>query len=578
MLADWSERAISCNIRSGLHGFESCEAEIRIPFYEAFQYYQQLGPLKLRVNWGSNRIWEGRLEDPTQFTGIVSGLRVVALGYWVAYDDARYVAAWSAVGTDRWRVVNETDLAAYVPARYQIDTNQRLSMAPQKNATYANAGVNLVIAGLLHQIPDGSSKQYVGVSFDYEFICPAGWEFGWGTRPTPGGAFTSVGTIAATGALLTGCINTTFAAANLFQFYLYYNAASAAYAGETGANYVRITNVRLVASSANRINTTFTANRNAGTNVTATVGSTARMFVGQRLQIDNGSGVGESVIVLSIGSATQFNATFAKNHVIGGTVTAHLVYPDEIIEHCTSVMNAINPSQVNADLTLIQSQAVDIDDAYYDDDTTPMQVISDLIARGDDQTTPRQWVAMVYDDQKLIVRPRGSGAAWFTDVTDLEVVRTLTNLYNSVYGVYADANGRKLRTAASTDAASVAKFGITRRTMIEVDTNDSVQATRIRDKVLGLQQDPIPRATIQLDRIFDQYGNPYPLDSVRADDMLTIRNLPPILAGSGYDKIRKLVIHHTDYDVINNELTLELELPMPNTNVQLARALQIIAS
>lgn len=574
LLADWSDRVISCSITTGAHGYESCEAEINIPFNEAFVYYQQLGPLRLRVSYSAGRIWEGRIEDPSQMISTNSGLRIAALGQWAAFSDAPYTALWSTKDLAQWRVVTQNDLAAYIPERYQIDLNNRIEIAPQKNGNYANAGANLAIAGVLIEIPSGSNKQIVGISFDYEFICPVNWELGFGTRPTPGGAFTSVVTIAATGALLTGCINISFTAANIGQFYLFYNAASAAYAAETGLNYVRITNVRIVSSIVNRVSTTLTVARTAGVGVTATVGSNARMYIGQSLQIDNGSTAGESVTILSLIGATQFTATFLKNHVIGGTVASHVVYPDEIIKNIVAMVSALNSSQLSSNTTAIQSQAVDQVDALFED-RYPNDIINELIAKSDNQTPPRQWVALVYNDRELIVRPRGSGRAWATDVLSLETVRTLTNLYNSVYAVYnATDNKRKLRTAASADLNSVAKFGITRRKFVEIDTTDATQAGLVRDAVLAQQADPIPRATIELDRIFDLKGVAYPLWQVQADDTLTLRNLPPTI-GAAYDKIRTLVIVRTQYNPLTNTLTLDLESPIPDTNIQLARALAL---
>lgn len=330
--------------------------------------------------------------------------------------------------------------------------------------------------------------------------------------------------------------------------------------------------MRLVTSTTNRISTTLGTNIAAGTK-TVTPASMARIYVGQRLNIDQGSAtVAESVIVTAI-TATTFTAVFAFAHVIASTVTAHVIYSDEIIKDCVSIVSALNPTQLSSDVALIQSQGVDLDQAIYEDQY-PTQIINELLTKSDDQTPPRQWVALVYDDQRLIVRPRGTGFAWFTDITSLDVVRTLTELYNSVYAVYKDAsNKRNLRTAANTDVASVTKFQITRKKPIHVDTTSATQATGVRDSVLALQLDPIPRAKITIERIYDASGTPFPLHFIRADDTLTLRNLPPIL-GTIYDKIRTLVITRTDVDLIDGSISLELEIPMPDIGVQLTQALK----
>lgn len=570
LLADWTTRIKSCSVRTNAHGYESCEAELNIPFLEAFLYYQQLGPLKLKVSWGSYRVWEGRLEDPTQFAHDLSGLKITAFGGWVAYNDAPYTALWSNTKLDEWVLALPTQIATVVPDRVTANTNNQLYIAPQKNASFNNA----VDVQLLYLALDDNTRNITGVQFDYEMIFPnANWSGNFRTMDT---AYTTIATpfsLAATGALQRGSIHLTLTGSvQVLSFIIYFNAAAAAFVGETGSAYLKITNLRVVTSNTNRINTTLGTNIAAGTR-TVTPASMSRIYVGQRLFIDQGSvTIAESVIVTAI-TSTTFTAVFAFAHITTSTVNAHVVYPDEIIKDCVTTLNTLNSTQVSSNVTSIQSQAVDLDQAVYEDQY-PSEIINQLIAKSDNQTPPRQWVAMAYDNQTLIVRPRGSGLAWYTDVTDLEVVRTLTQLYNSVYGVYSDvSNKRSLRTAVTTDADSVAKFNITRRKSVKIDTTDGVQATKIRDSVLALQTDPVPRANIELDRIYDKYGNPFPLFMVRADDTLTIRNLPPIL-GAVYDKIRTLVIVRTNVNLLKNTIQLDLETPTPNIEVQLAQALK----
>lgn len=570
MLADWSTRTVSCHVTTGVHGYETCNAELRVPFYEAFLYYQQLGPLVLRVVWGGYKLWEGRLEDPTQFTRTVSGLKITAFGAWVALNDTTYVALWSLSDISGYRQIVNGELAAAFPDRFSFNTSNQLYIAPQKNATHGNTTIGKF--GMLgYQLPDDSTKDAIGISFDYTLLAPAAnWRGLCQTYDDTLGFIATIWVLTSAGAAtLTGTINVTFAAARWLIFGLGFSATDAVFAGETGSAYLKITNVRIVTATTNRINTTLGTIIAAGTR-TVTPASMARIYVGQRLQISQGSAtVGESVVVTVI-TATTFTAVFAFAHVAADTVNAHVIYPDEVIKDLVTTVDTLNPSQMNSDTSAIQSQGIDLDQLVIEDQT-PTSVINQMLAKSDTQA--RLWVGLVYNDQKLIVRPRGSGTAWFTDVASLEVVRTLTNLYNSVYAVYNDVAGkRKLRTAVSADTASVARFGLTRRTSSAVNSTDVTQAGKVRDTLLATSLDPTPRTSITLDRIFDDQGNPYPLYFVRTDDTLTIRNLPPIL-GQTYDKIRTLVITHTDYDIVKGSLTLELEIPLPDQSILLARAL-----
>ncbi len=570
LLADWSTRVMACHVRTGAHGYESCEATLQIPFLEAFLYYQQLGPLKLKVSWGSYRVWEGRLEDPTQFADTSVGLKITAFGGWVAYNDAPYTALWSDTKYNGWLPVLAAQVAGFTPERYNLNTQQQLWFSPQKNAT---VGGSTSLGGLTYETPDNSSKLISGIQFDYETNLPNTWRLQLVTGTHAFGGRVNIFTVNATGAApLTGSVHVTFTAADRLEMSIYDTAAAAAFAGENGASYWKLTNLRLVTSTTNRVNTTLGTVIAAGTR-TVTPASMVRIYVGQRLFINQQAAGSESVIVTAI-TATTFTAVFVNAHGAADTVHAHVIYPDEIIKDCVSTLNTLNSTQVASNVGFVQSQAIDIDQAIYEDQY-PTEIINQLIAKSDNQTTPRQWVAMVYDNQTLIVQPRGSGTSWYADITSLEVVRTLTQLYNSVYGVYTDVNNkRKLRTTTNTDTDSVTKFGLTRRKAVAIDTSDSTQATKVRDSVLALQLDPIPRATIKLDRIFNKYGNAFKLFFVRADDTLTIRNLPPTLNTTLYDKIRTLVITRTDVDLIADTLSIELEVPLPNLDVQLAQALK----
>lgn len=578
LLADWSTRVRSCHVRTGMHGFESCEADLQIPFYEAFLYYQQLGPLKLRVSWGPYRVWEGRLEDPTQFveTNGGAGLRIVAFGAWVAFTDLEnaYTALWSDTRYDQWRMMTAFDAATRWPEKYIFNTQDRVLIGLQKNTSYT---FNVDIAQACYQTPDDSTRDILGIQFDYAALLPLNWQVYIQTLDQAFGFIQNTLIFTATGAAQVGSIHLSglTAGAKIISFLVYNNAGTAVFTGENAADYFQATNIRIVTSTTNRVNTTLGANIAAGTRTVPPAAMTG-IYVGQRLFINQGTATGESVVVTAI-TSTTFTAVFANAHNNADTVHAHVVYPDEIVKDCVSVVSTLNSTQLSSSTSLIQSQTIDIDQAVFEDET-PSDVISKMIAKSDNQTTPRQWVALVYNDQILVVRPRGSGLAWYTDITSLEVVRTLTQLYNSVYAIYKDvSNKRNLRTAVSADSTSVAKFGITRRKSIKVETTDATQAEKIRNSMLALQLDPIPRARVTIDRIFDKYGNPFPLYYMRADDTLTLRNLPPTLTATLYDKIRTLVITRTDVDLMAGTIDLELEIPMPNVDVQIAQALKGIA-
>lgn len=573
LVADWSSRVTACVVRTGAHGDESLEADLDVPFLEVFYFYQQLGPLKVRCSWGgSQSVFTGRIEDPTQLIDQDTGLKIVALGYWVALSDIPIVALWSIALTKDWQIVTSDLITSCISERFEFINQNQLTISPKKNSNQANT----VFGAWYFQIPDQGTRNINGIALDFSIVATdVNWLFDINSYAAGFASGASLSSIASINGTVAGCINLTLATARpIIVIFFYSNTARSPFTGEDGSVKLRITNVRLTTTVTNRLATSLTAARAAGTNVTATVGSTTGMYVGQKLQIAPNGTTGETVTVLSIGSSTQFNATFVKSYIIGDAIRALLVYPNEIIADCVATVNAINSTQINS-TTALQNQTVDIDNADYQD-VYANDIINDLVARGDNQSPPRQWVAQVFGDQVLRVQPRGSGRAWYVDIDSLEVVRTLTQLFNSVYVVYRDGDDRKLRSAASTDSASIVRYKITRRKAVQSEATTAILATTQRDMILAAQADPVPRASISVSRIFDQYGVEWPLWFIKADDTVTLRNLPVTLA-TIYDKLRTLIVARTTYDTLESgeyPLTLELEVSMPNVDVQLANALK----
>jgi len=568
---DWSTFVRSGVVHTGEHGFESLEAALRIPFYDAFNYYLNYGALRVIATFGPMRIFEGRLNDATQFIhGASGGLKIVALGHWVALSDVPHTALWSISGVRDWRQMNELDITNRTPAKYQANNSNQLYLTTQKGIIFNNGAD---VGSWLYQIPDGSSRQIVGASFDYTINLPLNWVFQY-IRHQAG--FTgSAGTTAVTGsgAQVSGSLNVTFSGCDYIEFAIFNNTgANSTPAGETGANFIRLTNIRLVSSTANRISTTLGTAIAAGTR-TVTPASMANIYVGQRLQI--GGTISESVIVTAI-TSTTFTAVFAQAHLAADTVQAHVIYPDEIIKDCVTTVNAVNSTQISASLGMIQSQGVDQVDAIFED-SLPSDAINTLVkSAGDNQTIPRVWTALIYENRQLIVRPRGSGRTWYIDIDSLDIQRSLTQLANRVVILYTDASGRKQRSTAS-DATSIARVGITRGKIVRGNVSNSVQANLMRDTILASTKEPIPRVNVPISAIYDSSGAWHDPRELRADDTITIRNFPPIV-GLVYDKIRTLVVTRVSYDLVSGQLKdVELELPQPNLDVQVARLTKQLA-
>lgn len=558
IVADFSQRVQNLGFASTTRGMAECTGFIPMQAIEAFGLYDAIGILRVRVvDSSSGAVYDGRVED-VAIAG--DGVTITALGYSRALSDAPYTALWSDSRVSGWAPITTSNVATRTPERYQMDTNNRLFIAPQKNATYANTGF---LGEYQLSSPDGGARKIIGVSFDYEMLMPANWQLvvdSWSNA----WAQTVITTINASGALQTGGLNLTFAGNDRVGIGLYYNAVAAVYAGETGANYLKITNVRVVTSTANRINTTLGTAIAAGTR-TVTPGSMARIYIGQNLQI--GGAVSESVTVTAITGST-FTAVFAQAHLAADTVQAHVIYADEIADDLIAATSALNSSQLSSSLLLTNSPALDLGNETYQD-RQPADILDYLAGLGDSAGNKWEWGVDLF--QRLYFRQQSTAnRTWYIEISDLNITRVLDQLTNSVYAVYADASGRALRTAPTSDPGSVARYGLTRRVALAVSTTSAAQAGLQQAVALGDGAEPKPQSGITIDRVFDGAGQRWPLWYVQAGDTVVIFNLSPTIS-IAIDRIRSFRLARAEYQFDSDTLTLEPETPLPSLDALLAK-------
>lgn len=557
---EWVHRATKLQWSTNIHGDESCQATLDLTTDESVEIMvnNRADPVVISGPLGEV-LYQGRLEDPSLALGEGGAFSFASMGGWAALGDLEesYTALWSTTDYSQWR---EAKFGGFNPERWELRTNDgRLSLAPRKNEVF---DITSQIGGLTIITPppaSGIGRPFVGMQWAYRFIAPANWvasisKYG---RDYSGGAL--VWSLNATGALQTGAIHATFAIADRLVVYMFYNG-STTYTGETSAAYLELTQVRVVTSTTNRVNTTFTAARAAGTNVTATVVTTAGMYAGQHLVIDSSATPSEVVTVLSIPSTTQFNATFVNGYNSGDTVQAFLVYGDEIAADVASFVNSVNSDQLSASGTL-STMSLDLADLIYED-ATPSEALNDLCTKSGDGTV---WETGV-DSGVLYLRPRGQLArAWLIDVDTIALTTSLADVINSAYAVYESVSGETVRSAVGADTTSIATAGITRRRSVSAKASSATQATAERDALLADKATPGARATLpNITALYDLYGNRWPLWEANAGrgDTITIRNIAPEVA-SGLEARLTFRLSRTTYDRESDTLTVELEAPRP---------------
>jgi len=562
---DLTPRLTRAVCSTNLHGDEACQLSASLNLPSSFERYDHPGLPHVIITDGGATPFQGRIED----TSIRSaGIDLTAFGYQRALSDSRYTALWSATSVADWGVLTSTDIAGTNSDMYIADNNNRLYLGLKKGTVYTTV-VDFGIWGF--RIPDGSSRNIVGVSFDMTLSLPAGWTWFVQSRSATWGGPVNIDTVA--GGVGVSVMNRfyTFTGAAAIDVGIY-NSAGVNYANaaEDGTYYMRITNVRVVTATTNAVNTTTTANVVAGANINVPVVSSARMYVGQRLHLGIPAALGFNATVLSVPDSTHFRADLSAAMASGGNVQAFVIYSDEIVRDLVSAVSTQNPAQLLPDTTQVTSPALDLFDESFTD-MLPNAVLDHLITLGDSASTPGLWEWGVTGARVLFYRAPGVvSQQWFVDATDLTVQRSLEQLWNSAYAVYGEAGGRTLRGAVSTNAASVTETSITRTQAVAANTTSLVQANTQRDASLDDTSDPAPRFGLTFSAIYNNLGGRVPIWLPRAGDTITIRNLPPTISVS-IDQLRTFRIARTTCDLIARTLTVEPLTPLPSVQALLAK-------
>lgn len=563
MIADFSD-ATSCKVDNGPHGYRSLTCFVPMSLELVFFYAQRGLGGWLSLNYGAGVVWEGRVEDiGSVIAEDGTGLGITAFGAWRAMMDVPYTALWSASGTAGWEPVVGDDIASVTPEKFEADNNNRLYAAPRKNESQSTS----TGYAWIFRAPDGGSREIVGLSFDYEINTSSSTWILRVDRWTLNFAYQS--TVATISGNSSGSVNFAFSGTEMPLLLFRYNSGTPVTpTTETGAAYIKITNIRLVTSTTKRVSTTTSTTITAGSR-TVTPASMTGIYVGQRLVIDSGEATSESVVVTAV-TSTTFTATFVNGYSGTTTVQAHVVYADEIISDLVSHVAADNPDALSDSAALIESPGLDLLDESYED-AWPGDIATKLAGLGDNQDPPRQWEVGVWDNQLLHFRPKGSGGqAWAIDADEMQINSTLDLLLNSAYATYQDENGRTLRTAVSDDDASQSRYGIVRRKALSVRTTSATQAGVHRDALLADGKTVRPRSSVTPDYLMTPAGAIVPKWMARAGDTLTIRNLSPTL-GEEVDRVRTFTLGEASYDVMADALTPVPEEPLASLDYLIAR-------
>jgi hypothetical protein len=244
------DRLTAASISTGVHGDERMAVTYRSRLNQSFARYAALSAnANMELAVGAVPVWAGRVEDIGLNTGDLS---LTAFGRWRALSDIPFTGLFSSTRSDQWASLDETQATDNRPARFYFDTSHdNLIIAPQKNALMES----VVLGRLGFVTPDQSTRALATAVFDFEYSAAANWQVGLQTFTAPSVGGWTFGSNAwfvsiAAGGVVTGNINIALTGSpNAAAFFMRYNAAAAAYGGETRDFYLKITNLRITTVS-----------------------------------------------------------------------------------------------------------------------------------------------------------------------------------------------------------------------------------------------------------------------------------------------------------------------------------------
>lgn len=563
-IANWSARVQSPRMDTNSHGASVFDATIQLGRADVIWWCSNPKAYHLEICDHTQVVWEGRIEDVSPTTG---GIRVTAYGYWRALYDLPYTGLWSTQKTDQFAPIPNRLMSSRMPERYEVSNDNGVYMAPRKGERVVT---NSTDNSMNFKIPDGSTNLIYGVSFDYVTkVMKTGWTF----RCVAHNGLDSGATVVASwtpsttpGTQVVQSASAFFAFDGKREIYfdMYWAGTSEDQVYDTGLTCFEIRNIRIATAGSDGISTTLTANASAGSNVTLSVASTARMFVGQRILIGTSTQFMEPSVITSVNSSTSITvATLPQNRTSGMLVRAIKMETKTIASGLLSSAPALHSSTA-----FVQSSGVDHAEEVYEDEY-PADILNALTALGDFQG--REWVASVRD-RCLVVAPKGStGRTWLVDIDEraFELSQSLEELANSVYGVYEDPDtGETKRTATTTDTLSVQRFGITRRRAVKVDTTALKEAQTARDAELADAATMPSRARLSVRRVRTPNGGQAGIHEIMAGDTIIINALP--LYNTALDSLQSFVVDETSY-AGGSTIEITPAAPPPRLQAQEAR-------
>lgn len=230
-----------------------------------------------------------------------------------------------------------------------------------------------------------------------------------------------------------------------------------------------------------------------------------------------------------------------------------------VIDDLVGYVNGVNPNWVSSETDGIANPGVTLEHEVYQD-VTPGSIVRELAAYGDGSVP---WEAVVWEDQKLLFRERGSAAeTYYVWLDDIQLMKDFNNLANRGYGVFQNPRNQTWRTELVDNAESQAASGIIRGVAVSSESSTASKAEQDAGVVVANKSTVTPRAKFVVRRIVNRTGGVVDKWRVRALDRIKLLGLPATV--DDLDRIESFLLTSARYDVDQDRLEIEPE-DMPAT-------------
>jgi len=256
-------------------------------------------------------------------------------------------------------------------------------------------------------------------------------------------------------------------------------------------------------------------------------------------------------------------------------------YDDLVSVVIKAILTAQCP-QISSDQTNIDATNGSIDSAAGAEylDKSPRELIEQMLPFAD--TDGHTWYFAIWDDRIPYLFERSTSTVdWFVRLADLKRFRLrhrASDLWNACYAVY-EAGGAIARTATSTNANSVTKYGVTRTYAVpNLGAVAAAAAQAQRDTWLANHYEIYPSLEdiVLGDRVYDSNMKAYPSSWVRAGDVIQVIDLVPVsgdLDTVVRDALRTFYILETEYSIDKGESRISVDTEKKSLDAILAKEL-----